>query len=314
MLGTISIEKESAISFFVISTAVASFSLLFALMFVEIMRRGFEVTVPTIIGGLLTGGLVLETIFSSRLINYYVYKLYGFWERTTFRSDIGKILLLVLMLLFVIDFFYVTRRYMKKTKSPEKRKYAYLLFLSALIMVSPVIISPLTFVYEEANYLIVPYQFIAFTAGILVLSIILIKNPFFAYMLPQEFLAFLLIRKKDGILIYSKAFTEGLKDKASLFASFLEATFSAVRELIGVGAMTEIKFENNVLTFGIGGLTYAAIVTDKESTIVYQILKKIIDEIESEIPKEYLVSPVIDENTIKKIEDIMNRNLYTLLP
>ena len=315
ILGTIASTKEVAINYFTASLILFSFTILLGLLFVEIMRTGSETTIFTLIGSILIGCLFVDAVYPHPTKEYLVFKVNGFWERSSFRSDIGRILIIIYIALFIIDFIYVTRKYLHRTVTKEKKKYAYYLFLAVLTYILPyIVLSPLVFMYEELRITVVSAQFILTAIGWLILGTVLWRNPYFAYILTQTFLGFLVIRKSDGTLIYEKAFVERLKDKAALFASFLSATFTAVSELMGVGNMREILFTKTALTFEIGNYVYVALITDKPSPIVSSILQRMLVEIEHEIPKDDLLSPAIEEKTIQKIDEILNRHLYVLLP
>ncbi len=315
ILGSLSSTKYMALNYFILSLGFFTTALLFGIMFIELIRTGRATTKITLIGAILYGYLFMEpvTAYDSLLGN--VFKVNNYWDRTSLRGAYGRIMIILFMLIILLDFLIVAKLYLTKTRTPEKRRMTYLFTTGIILFALPYLtISPLSFINPSFRITIVPAQFVSSSLGWLLLSIIIAKNAYFANLLTQTIQAFLLIRKSDGTLIYSKVFVESMKARESLFASFLTATVSAMSEVIEVGAMKTIFFEKIVLNFAMGKTSYAALLTDKGSSIIQPVLRDLLDEIERSIPKEELLSPATEVSTLEKIDKIVEKVLYPLLP
>ncbi len=315
VFGTYVFSKELALNYFVLSVDAFTTAVLMGLMFIELIRKGRSTTKITFIGAILCGYLLMEPIIYYKDLIDNLIKVNNFWERTSLRGFYGRIMIIVLMFILLIDFLYVSRQYIKKTITPEKKRLAKLFAFAVLLFALPYLtISPLSFINPSMRTTIVPTQFIFTSLGWLILAIILTKNPYFANLLTQTIQALLLIRKTDGILIHSKVYAESMRGRESLFASFMTATVSALSEVIRVGSMRKILFEKVVLNLQTGQSLYAALLTDTESTIIEPVLRELIIELERKIPQEDLLSVTTEQAILEKIDDITERILYPLLP
>jgi len=315
ILGTISLDKYIALNYFIISIGAFTTALLFGMMFIELIRTGKAITKITMVGAIFFGYLFMEPITTYNSLLQNLFRVNNYWERTSLRGSYGRIMIILFMLIVLLDFLVVAKLYLTKTKTPEKRKMTYLFTIGIVLFAFPYLtISPLSFINPAFKIIIVPAQFIFSSLGWLVLSIVIAKNAYFANLLTQTIQAFLLIRKSDGTLIYSKIFVEPMKEKESLFASFLTATTSAMSEVIEVGSMRTIFFEKIVLNFAMGNVSYAALLTDTGSSIIQPVLNELLLEIERTIPKDELLSPATEYSTIEKIDKIVEKVLYPLLP
>lgn len=315
ILGTIAPDKYTALNYFIISIISFTIALLFGITFIELVRTGNTVTKITMIGAIFFGYLFMEPIITYDLLLQNLFRVNNYWERISLRGSYGRIMIILFMSIVLLDFLVVAKLYLTKTKMPEKRKLAYLFTIGITLFAFPYLtISPLSFINPVFKTAIVPAQFIFSSLGWLIISMVIARNAYFANILTQTIQAFLLMRKNDGTLICSKVFVEQMKGKESLFASFLTAITSAMSEVIEIGAMRTIFFEKTVLNFAVGDISYGALLTDTSSSIIQLVLNELLLKIERTISKEDLLSPAVEETTIRKIDEIVESILYPLLP